>query len=820
MALRIFGFEEDRAHRDTFIKLDPTKKWSDCLLASALTRGRPYELTDFVGKWQVLDDHYIFRSFEITLGNQMDDAEDMYGRHHRLGCGCSSDAPVIKKIVVTKEDVEFRPGFGDETLVQLPRELYVLVLHENGVIDFVPHSSTFSGLLAQLESYDSSDLRMNLDHADTFGCFSFGIVVGEGRDRRLMRLNRWATDNRYFWQAVNVTIDFPKGVDGSQDLISKGLAVHRGIDGSTPAGALNDALIALGSGVTEVFPECISAAITDSQDDAERVLLAKQPSPSRLFTSGLALLERIAKQIVDLFPVNASLREHPNLEATLRQLHVPDDQLQHLRYDPSVNTVSSFVDAVKSNVVKFPILMWAAEQLASQFPGYKLPAENERVVADVQGAILYCYAMHTLGVTVLGPTHGSLEFLVELFKAQMAAISHIHPSANRRTAATLEDLKQHAATRMMGILVDAQHQSMGRIGLEVVGELRSHLAESIILAAVDDVVKGNFDNARAGYELAYWGCCVQQKSKNMQCMGNICSTGLLAFDTSPAMMSEWVQLYILWNLTFGMSEKKPFLLHAVTLVVPCLLTMTNADPGLFLWMRVFLLNVRASIPEEYPESKQFTYDWRSPDASQLLGKLTKRLALQLSTLIEQKLGRNARSHRNTLGSWFSMSQHRVLEKYQGVPRDLNQCAVLGEEWLDRIRANVVSHIKEGDDEERHSESSGNEIDFLDANLTRRVLGDKVNETALMSLSPHSRPRRLTSMSDPTCAEPLLASDAIASERRTPMSPDSPDDVEMDRSPYAACVQPRDSIGHSRTNVGRVGRRPARSLCIRAWTLLT
>ena len=748
-AARMVGAEDDAATQryvEAPVQLDPTLTWSESLLAKAQARPHPYELVDFLGTWRVLDDHYRFRSFEVIASNQIVDVQDLYQQDHHGNGRFPHDARVVGKIVVTTDNVDFRNGVRDDFVVPLPHELYVLVLHENGVVKFVPVTPAHRELLAQLEGYNSSDVTMNLSHADEFGGFCFGIVVGEGRDRRLMRLNRWATDNRYFWQAVNITRDFPQDIENPRQLISEGLAKHGGIDGSTPAGALRDTIVALASDDGDVRNECgtvaVSVAMDTSCGDTEDCLRVDQFEVIHSHALGLALIERVAKQTVDAFPQGASLREHPDLIAVFRQLNVPADMLQRILYDTSVAKVSAFVHAIKSNIVKMPVLVRAAEELEKQCPGRELPTDN-CAAEDVRRALLYCYALHTLGLSFLHTTYPSEDLLIELFEAQKAAIDDASRRADMPTATSFELLKHDAVHGVMPTLVDGRRCSISHDGQKMARELRSALSVNIVLAAVEDVGKGNFDNARAGYELALWGCWLRQKAQVPAQTQQKYLDSCVALEASPTMTSEWVQTYILWNLCFGYTENRPFLPHAATLLVPCLLTMTNADPSLFLWMRALLLNAHTCMLAVHPEMKQVVYDWRSANTSEVLGVLTKRLALQLSMLIEQNLGSSARDFHNVLGTSFSAAQHRVLEQYRDHQDDkFRESGLLGEGWLGAIRNRVVSELEEfGDEleEEKHEKNpeKGRTLSDstpVDADFARRVLGKKVKENAVSAVS--------------------------------------------------------------------------------------
>ncbi|KAJ8612671.1 hypothetical protein CTAYLR_002128 [Chrysophaeum taylorii] len=150
--------------------------------------------------------------------------------------------------------------------------------------------------------------------------------------------------------------------------------------------------------VDAVRPGCIAAFSATADDDEEFlciVLEVRDHAASECEALASTLTKCVRKA------VGTSLKDHPDVAIILRQqLDVPDELMRRLEYDESVVDVADFVEAVKSNLIKMPVLLQVAQELEVQEPG-GLPVSDERAAADLRTAVLYCFALHTLAISML-----------------------------------------------------------------------------------------------------------------------------------------------------------------------------------------------------------------------------------------------------------------------------------------------------------------------------------------------------------------------------------------------------------------------------------
>ncbi|KAJ8602697.1 hypothetical protein CTAYLR_003783 [Chrysophaeum taylorii] len=306
---------------------------------------------------------------------------------------------------------------------------------------------------------------------------------------------------------------------------------------------------------------------------------------------GVALIERVAKQIVGLFPADTELKTHPDMPEMFGQLGVPATSLEHhlLRHDASITFVSDFVDAIKRSVVAMPILVRAAQELEVHFPGLELPVADDRAANDLRAAVIYCYALHTIGVSMLRTSEedgGALDFAV-CYLDELLGTSKID---TRRYLERWSSDRAISTAKLESILAGAQlfcdiRRDTSSKLLSTKNKL-GWLCENILVDVVEDVKRNqNLGNARAGVELAFWSCFPQlERSKNLEEEGASAMyggvSGLVKCPVAPSMKAEWVQLCILWNLTFGLAADS-LLSRAALLLAPCLLALSTDDPDFF-----------------------------------------------------------------------------------------------------------------------------------------------------------------------------------------------------------------------------------------------
>lgn len=162
------------------------------------------DLDEFFGTWKVDDENYPVSEFIIKRENI---TEQKYKNDRHSVCSKCRNIhnSNIKYVVnVPLSCVQFKNHIRGFHTYLFDESNYRFVLHDNGVIKFVPNNSNILNrlLLAATDSKSLFDFVANIIHMIKHGCFCLGILT---KYKTIERYNRWNNkDIDKYWTAYKI----------------------------------------------------------------------------------------------------------------------------------------------------------------------------------------------------------------------------------------------------------------------------------------------------------------------------------------------------------------------------------------------------------------------------------------------------------------------------------------------------------------------------------------------------------------------------------------------------------------------------------------
>ena len=335
-------------------------------------------------------------------------------------------------------------------------------------------------------------------------------------------------------------------------------------------------------------------------------------------SSGEAMIHRLGAEVAALFSDDDEKpREDAAVRDLLREMEV--DEAEAVLSGCVLPSFGAFVTTVVEELVKVPAIVEAAAVLERR-QERRVPKE---ATSDVVLAVRYCYALDRC----LRHAARDGDFFPAIYRRLQKRVKDDAQGWMSR----FELMKRNAITRVADHAVDYLH-AWGKqedVDAETSAppprEKASFgviLTENIVMAALEDMAEGFNENARTGWDLAFWG----QQSELSEVVRSPALPGATSIITVAPSTRDWVHTYLLWNLVFGWGEPRPVLFHAAKLLTPSLLALMNFDPALFMLQRCMTLTIHSSFISYSPAFARYDghYDTRSPRDVAALGDMVRR----------------------------------------------------------------------------------------------------------------------------------------------------------------------------------------------------
>jgi len=162
------------------------------------------KLDEFFGTWKVDDEKHPVREFTIKKENIIESKNKNDGHSVCSKCKSVYNSNIKYVVNVPLSCVKFKNHIRMLHTHLSHESNYRFVLHENGVIKFVPNNSNILNklMLARTDSKSLFDLVANLIHVKNHGCFCLGILT---KYKTIERYNRWNNEHiDKYWTAYRI----------------------------------------------------------------------------------------------------------------------------------------------------------------------------------------------------------------------------------------------------------------------------------------------------------------------------------------------------------------------------------------------------------------------------------------------------------------------------------------------------------------------------------------------------------------------------------------------------------------------------------------
>ena len=188
-----------------YVKLNKQKFDSQLKLDNILERTLDEsDFDEFFGTWKVDDENYPLS--EITIKRENIIEQKNKNDRHSVCSKCRSvhNSDIKYVVNVPLSCVKFKNHIRGLHTHLYHESHYRFVLHENGVIKFVPNNSNILNklMLARVDSKSLFDLVANIIHTTKHGCFCLGILT---KYKTIERYNRWNNEHiDKYWTAYRI----------------------------------------------------------------------------------------------------------------------------------------------------------------------------------------------------------------------------------------------------------------------------------------------------------------------------------------------------------------------------------------------------------------------------------------------------------------------------------------------------------------------------------------------------------------------------------------------------------------------------------------